>query len=175
MYWWAHFRAWVVKKTAPRVKLSRLFIKKYRDRYPPKVLARALGISASRVYFILKNEEKMKPRKDKFVRREEVTAKIKLLAEQYPYFGYRKIYAILKYKEGITVRRNTVYRVMKESKSSCQPPGAIRNFLKEYRSPSTSRLMNPTVCGELIWPIFGVVRMPGAISMQSLITTTRCC
>jgi hypothetical protein len=57
----------------------------------------------------------MKPRKDKFVRREEVTAKIKFLAEQYPYFGYRKIYAILKYKEGITVRRNTVYRVMKAS------------------------------------------------------------
>lgn len=72
----------------------------------------------------------MKPRKDKFVRREEVTAKIKLLAEQYPYFGYRKIYAILKYKEGITVRRNTVYRVMKESKILLPATRCNKKFFK---------------------------------------------
>ncbi len=72
----------------------------------------------------------MKPRKDKFIRREEVTATIKLLAEQYPYFGYCKIYAILKYKEGITVRRNTVYRVMKESKILLPPTRCNKKFFK---------------------------------------------
>lgn len=44
----------------------------------------------------------------------QVTSKIRELTKLYPYYGYRKIYAVLKYKEGITVRRNTVYKIMRE-------------------------------------------------------------
>jgi len=98
--------------------------------YPAKVLAEALGISLSRVYYILRNEINMSERKDKLERRELVTPKIKELTRMYPYYGYRKIYAILKYKEGITVRRNTVYRIMKENKLLLPPTHSNKKLFK---------------------------------------------
>lgn len=72
----------------------------------------------------------MSERKDKLERREQVTPKIKELTRMYPYYGYRKIYAILKYKEGITVRRNTVYRIMKENKLLLPPTRSNKKFFK---------------------------------------------
>jgi putative transposase len=94
-------------------------------------MAQVLGISLSRVYFILKNEVTMeKPKKCKMERREEITAKIKELTEQYPYYGYRKIYAILKFKEGIKVRRNKVYRLMKENQLLLPATRCNKKFFK---------------------------------------------
>ena len=57
----------------------------------------------------------MNARKGKIRNEVQITAKIRELSKLYPYYGYRKIYAILKFKEGITVRRNTVYKIMKNN------------------------------------------------------------
>lgn len=45
---------------------------------------------------------------------EVITTKIREIVEQYPYFGYRRIHAILKHRYGFGTHRNKVYRIMKE-------------------------------------------------------------
>lgn len=72
----------------------------------------------------------MKERKSKMVKKEEITEKIREITEQYPYYGYRKIYAILKFKVGITVRRNTVYKLMKENKLLLPATRCNKKFFK---------------------------------------------
>lgn len=71
----------------------------------------------------MKEEKKMKMKN-----KPEITGKIKEIARQYPYYGYRRVYAILKYKEGIKVRRNTVYKIMKEN-SLVLPPTCSKKHL----------------------------------------------
>ena len=72
----------------------------------------------------------MNERKGKIKNETEVTKKIRELAKLYPYYGYRKIYAILKYKEGITVRRNTVYKIMKQNTLLLPPTRCNKKFFK---------------------------------------------
>ncbi len=129
MHWGAYFRARASKKNA-RVVSSREFIKKHKNKYPPKAFSEALGISLSRVYFILKNENQMKEKKDKMKNRAELTAKIKEVSTQHPYFGYRKVYAILKYKFGISVRRNTIYQLMKDNDLTLPATRSNKKFFK---------------------------------------------
>jgi len=50
----------LLKKSVQKTKSSRELIKKHKNKYPPKVLSRALGICLSRVFYILKNEVHMK-------------------------------------------------------------------------------------------------------------------
>lgn len=38
---------------------------------------------------------------------------IEELVKQYPFYGYRKITAILQYQRGLLVNRKRVYRIMK--------------------------------------------------------------
>jgi putative transposase len=67
----------------------------------------------SRIYFIIKNEL-TRIRKNMMQNAEEITSKIRQIVEQYPYFGYRRIHAILKHRYGFGTHRNKVYRIMKE-------------------------------------------------------------
>lgn len=57
----------------------------------------------------------MKEKQSKIVNEEEITAKIKEITEQFPFYGYRKVYAVLKYKLGISCHRNKVYHLMKKN------------------------------------------------------------
>lgn len=68
--------------------------------------------------------------KDKMLRREEATQKIKQITEKFPYYGYRKVYAILKFKEGYTIRRNTVYEIMKDNKWLLPVTSSRKNLFK---------------------------------------------
>ena len=45
---------------------------------------------------------------------EEVTKVIEDLVKQFPFYGYRKITAVLRMKMGENVNRKRVYRIMKE-------------------------------------------------------------
>lgn len=61
----------------------------------------------------MKNEVK-KERVSKMKNREFLMEKIKQASNEHPFFGYRRIYAILKYRYGVSARRNTIYALMKE-------------------------------------------------------------
>jgi putative transposase len=51
----------------------------------------------------------------------EVIKKVKDLIHQYPQYGYRKIYAILRFRMGIKIYRNKVYKIMKSQKLLLPP------------------------------------------------------
>lgn len=72
----------------------------------------------------------MKGKECKMKNKAEITAKIKEISQQYSYYGYRKIYAILKYKEGISVRRNTVYKIMRENQLCLPASRCNKKFFK---------------------------------------------
>lgn len=72
----------------------------------------------------------MEKKQFKMKNKAEVTAKIKDLTEQYPFYGYRKIYVVLKYKVGMTVRRNTVYQIMKENNLLLPPTRSNKQLFK---------------------------------------------
>lgn len=55
----------------------------------------------------------------------KIVEEIKSLIAQYPQYGYRKIYAILRFRKGIRIYRNKVYRIMKEQKLLL--PASTRN------------------------------------------------
>jgi len=46
----------------------------------------------------------------------EILEKIKVLKTEHPYWGYRRIWAYIKYRQKIKCGKNRVYRVMKENK-----------------------------------------------------------
>lgn len=87
--------------------------------YPAKVVATVMGVSLSRVYFVWKNRDELAERRKKKmenIEREKLANEIEKLVKQYPQYGYRKIYAILKFRMGLKVYRNKVYEVMKDRK-----------------------------------------------------------
>jgi len=55
----------------------------------------------------------------------EIIEKIKELVRQYPQYGYRKIYAILRFRMGYKIYRNKVYKIMKSQKILL--PSSTRN------------------------------------------------
>ena len=57
----------------------------------------------------------MKEKASKMKDVEMITAKIKEITQRFPYYGYRKVYTILKYKEKIQIHRNKVYKIMREN------------------------------------------------------------
>ncbi len=46
----------------------------------------------------------------------EILILIRDIVKQFPYYGYRKVAAILQYREGLSINRKRVYRIMKEYK-----------------------------------------------------------
>lgn len=88
---------------------------KYKGDYPAKVLASILGISLSRVYYLMSHTD-IKERKRKMKDYSLIISRIEEMVKQFPYFGYRKIYAMLRHREGIKITRKKVYELMKERK-----------------------------------------------------------
>lgn len=67
----------------------------------------------------LKREKEVKMKDEKID--PKILEKIKELVNQYPQYGYRKIYAILRYRMGIPIYRNKVYKIMKSQKILLPP------------------------------------------------------
>jgi putative transposase len=67
------------------------------------------------VYFIRKNGEPQKRRNKKMINDKGVLNQIEKLVRMYPYYGYRKITAILQHRYKMNINRKRVYRIMKEN------------------------------------------------------------
>lgn len=83
-----------------------------------------MGVSASLVYCVCSYEKKAKVKKMN-IKDEEIKKKIIELIKSHPQYGYRKIYAILRFRMGIKVHRNKVYALMKAQKLLLPP--SVRN------------------------------------------------
>ena len=87
--------------------------------YTVKGACEALGISRSSYYVSLKELERLDPENaDRVevqeVRDERLLERIKSLKASHPFWGYRRITAWLRYREGFRVNRKRVRRVMGE-------------------------------------------------------------
>jgi putative transposase len=133
-----------------------------------KILARALELSQARVYYILKHEVNMQEKESKTINEDEITAKIKEIVGEYSYYGYRKVYAILKYREGISVHRNKVYKIMKKNNMLMPATRCNKKFFKgvpfglNVEAKESNRLwgidMTYIWCGKDAWCYFhGVI------------------
>jgi len=80
-----------------------------------------LGLSRARIY-ALKNERVFTVKKKEETKSEaELLQLIEELVKQFPFYGYRKIAAILRFQRGLVVNRKKVYAVMK-AKKLCMAP-----------------------------------------------------
>lgn len=52
------------------------------------------------------------------------------LVKQYPFYGYRKITAILQYQRGLSINRKRVYRIMKENKLTMAPTHSNKKLFR---------------------------------------------
>ena len=71
-------------------------------------LCRVLGFSRSACYSYKNDEESECIRIDPLIE-----SKIKTLISVHPTFGYRRIWALLRYREGLSINKKAVYRVLK--------------------------------------------------------------
>jgi len=81
--------------------------------YTVKDACQALGISRGAYYYALK-DRKLKVREGDDVRDEELLRKIKVLKSDHPFWGYRRVWAWLKFRGGMRVNQKRIRRVMKE-------------------------------------------------------------
>jgi putative transposase len=95
------------------------------------VVAGALGLSKQAVYK-LKKEKEVKMKTDKFD--PVVMASIRDLVKQYPQYGYRKIYAILRFRMGYKVYRNKVYAMMRSQKILLPPSTRNETLFKGVKT-----------------------------------------
>lgn len=93
-------------------------------------ICRVLEISRSTLYSGTKESEKQTVQIDSVLE-----GKIKTLILAHPTFGYRRIWAILRFREGIFINRKTVYRLMKlKGWMVCQRLKTPRPRVKSSRS-----------------------------------------
>ena len=62
--------------------------------------------------------------------REEILKSIRQVTEQYPYFGYRRVYAILKHRYKLSAHRNKVYQLMKDNNLLLPPTRSQKKMFK---------------------------------------------
>ena len=73
---------------------------------------KAIGISRSWYYTVKKGKDK---RKASVSKDKALLDDIKRIKDEHPYWGYRRVWAWLYYREGKKVNRKRVYRLMKEN------------------------------------------------------------
>lgn len=67
--------------------------------------------------------------------------RIRLIKAEHPLWGYRRIWAYLRYRQGFIVGKNRVYRVMKENQLLVKKDQKLRAVRSHYRSkPKANRL-----------------------------------
>ena len=81
-----------------------------KEGYKPADISRALDISRSNCYISVQSLVNQKSEDFHIVKH------IKAIAAQHPFWGYRRITAWLKHREGELINHKKVYRLMKEHK-----------------------------------------------------------
>jgi transposase InsO family protein len=84
--------------------------------YTIRDACQAVGISRSGYYYSLK--EKLvqgQKEKEEDIRDEALLEKIKVLKTDHPFWGYRRVWAWLRYREGMLINQKRVRRLMKEN------------------------------------------------------------
>lgn len=109
---------------------SREIVEKYQNEYPVRTLASVLGLSRTRVYALKKKREMKMKKEQRKEQDNEILKVITELVKQYPFYGYRKITAILQYQRGMQINRKRVYRVMKENKLVMAPTYSNKKLFK---------------------------------------------
>lgn len=62
----------------------------------------------------------------------ELLAQIQTLKADHPFWGYRRIWAYLKYRQGLTVNRKRIYRLMKENNLLVLPNARLKAIRAKY-------------------------------------------
>jgi putative transposase len=126
-----------------------------------RTLASVLGVSRMRIY-VLKKISEITFRKRRVMKDEnEILKEIESLVKQYPFYGYRKITAILRYQRGWQIGRKRVYRIMRENKLCMAPSHSHKKLFKgvpiaiNTRADRSNQLwgidMTYIWCGENAW------------------------
>ena len=73
-----------------------------------------------------------------------LTTRIEELIRKHPAFGYRRLWAILRFRDGLLVNRMTVYRILKVKGRFCHerrhtPRPRVRGLWKKSASPASGR------------------------------------
>jgi hypothetical protein len=65
-----------------------------------------------------------------------LTARLQELLTQHPTFGYRRLWALLRYREGLVVNRKVVYRIL-------QAQGVARSSTRLHAAAAGARVAEP--------------------------------
>lgn len=83
-----------------------------KEGYRATDVARALGISRSNCY---SNPDNRDVKHQERVGDEHILGRIKSIAGEHPFWGYRRVWAWLRHRDGHLINRKKVYRIMKEN------------------------------------------------------------
>jgi putative transposase len=89
-----------------------------------------LGLSRTRIYALKKPKENKMAKKDETNSDAETLKLIQDLVRQFPFYGYRKITAILRYQRGLTINRKKVYALMKANKLCLAPSTSQKKLFR---------------------------------------------
>ena len=74
------------------------------------------------------------------LRNEYVLKRIKDIKGEHPFWGYRRVWAYLRYVDGLIVNKKRVYRLMRENNLTVKPnPRLIAKRLSERPKPRPDR------------------------------------
>lgn len=146
-------------------KITRALVIKFAPEYGVRTLARVLGLSRQRVYFILKNPVPQIRRRVRKMNDEEAVLKhIEAIVKELPVYGYRRVTAVLRARYGVAFNRKKIYRLMKQ-KGLLMPPSHSHKklfkgvpFAHKTQADSSNTLwgidMTYIWCGEDAWCYF---------------------
>ena len=87
-----------------------------------------------------------------------LTAQLRELLTQHPTFGYRRLWALLRYREGLPVNRKVIYRILKLKgwlvhQRPCTPRPRVRGWRSQTASSNERWAMDVThiPCGADCW------------------------
>ena len=98
-----------------------------------RAICRVLGVARSALYRHQPDDQQPAAATDS-----ELVARIKELIEQHPTYGYRRIWARLRFGDGRQINRKKVYRLMKtQGWLICQRPSAPKPRVRRKKSSAT--------------------------------------
>ena len=84
-----------------------------KEGYTVKESCKALGLSRSRYYSIVNAKEAEKPKQIRDAL--QLLVKIRAIKAEHPFWGYRRVTAWLRHREGVLVNHKTVRKIMKDN------------------------------------------------------------
>lgn len=107
-----------------------------KEGYTVKESCKALGLSRSRYYSFINLREIEKPNK---INELEILEKIKAIKSEHPFWGYRRVTAWLRHREGVLINHKTVSKIMKEHGLLASQTVHKAKRKAEGRKPRTQR------------------------------------